>query len=124
MAEWLVYRGVEDLKNIHECAKPFSKVDLKVTYSIAQADSIFTTQDREVPKLGKESVPKVLLNCPSYLSSIIVSSNRYIKVPSIKIDSLWLSTNVWNKNALRKVNFTYRPSNTCKIQRIDDIFHF
>ena len=74
-----VEKSVEDLKNIHVCAKHFSEVDIETTYSIAQADGTFTTQDREVPKLRKESVPNFLPNCPSYLSSISISSNRLDK---------------------------------------------
>ena len=68
--------GVEDLKNIHVGAKHFSEIDIETNYSILQADGTFTTQDREVPKLRKEYVPKFLPNCPSYLSSISISSNR------------------------------------------------
>ena len=56
----LCREGVEDLKNILVCAKHFSDVDIEATYSMAQADGTFKTQDREVPKLRKESVLKFL----------------------------------------------------------------
>ena len=49
--------GVEELKNIHVCAKELSEVDIETIYSIAQADDAFTTQDREAPKLKKDYVP-------------------------------------------------------------------
>ena len=75
----LCREGVEDLKNIHVCAKHFSDVDIETTYSIAQADGTITTQDRSIPKLRGDSVPKFLPNCPSYLSSIAISSTRLDK---------------------------------------------
>ena len=49
--------GVEDLVNIHVCAKHFSEVDIETTYSIPQADGTITTQKREVPKLRNCDVP-------------------------------------------------------------------
>ena len=75
----LCREGVEDLKNIHVCAEHFSDVDIETTYSIAQADGTITTQDRKIPKLREDSVPKFLPNCPSYSSSIAISSTRLDK---------------------------------------------
>ena len=54
-------------------------MDIETTYSIAQVNGTFTTQDREVHKIRKELVPRFLPNCPSYLSSISKSSNRLDK---------------------------------------------
>ena len=75
----LCREGVDDLKNIHVCAEHFSDVDIDTTHSIAQADGTITTQDREIPKLREDFVPRFFPNCPSYLSSIAISSTRLDK---------------------------------------------
>ena len=91
---------------------------METTYSIAQADGAFTTQDREVPKLRKESVPKLLPNCPSYLSSISISSNRIDKgVKDQNRFSMALHQSL-EQERTEKGKLTNRPSKTCKIKYI------
>ena len=79
--QWLkaLYReGVENILNIHVCAKHFSEVDIETAYSILQADGTITTQKREVPKLRQDAVPMFLQNCTSYLSSTSTKSLTHL----------------------------------------------
>ena len=61
--------GIEDLKNIYVCAKHFLPEDIETNFSIPQLDGSVLEIQRTIPKLRKNAIPRVLPNCPSYLSS-------------------------------------------------------
>ena len=60
--------GIEDLKNIYACAKHFHHEDIEINFSMPQLDGSVLEIQRTIPKLRKNAIPRVLPNCPSYLS--------------------------------------------------------
>ena len=61
--------GIEDLKCFYLCAKHFLPEDIETKYSIAQPDGSLLEVEHANSHLLKDSVPRFLPGCPSYLSS-------------------------------------------------------